>query len=290
MDSSPRPMPRLSSRHYKYEQISIFLFSLGPGTILQINLVMTLPLDILLYIIDLLGDDEDVKSLQILSQTCKFMVPQCRKYIFSSLDLHSELDSERFSDLLSKNPDIARYVTRLSYCVSIPISDHELNILDLLKEHASLQLIGLSSRESWPLDWNRDFPESMRSSLVSLFQLSTITHLNISDLNGFPATALSGCSNLIDLQLRKLQLSTSDVNQVISRSKIPTPVSLYINRKAHGFAALLNSASLHAGDPIVDFSRLQKARFYLGSRDDVDLVMELIKLTTRLEYLKIVGE
>ena len=290
MDSSPRPRPRLSSRHYKYEQISIFLFLLGPGTILQINLVMTLPLDILLYIIDLLGDDEDIKSLQILSQTCKFMVPQCRKYIFSSLDLHSELDSERFSDLLSKNPDIARYVTRLSYCVSIPISDHELNILDLLKEHASLQLIGLSSRESWPLDWNRDFPESMRSSLVSLFQLSTITHLNISDLNGFPATALSGCSNLIDLQLRKLQLSTSDVNQVISRSKIPTPVSLYINRKAHGFAALLNSASLHAGDPIVDFSRLQKARFYLGSRDDVDLVMELIKLTTRLEYLKIVGE
>ena len=290
MDSSPRPRPRLSSRHYKYEQISIFLFLLGPGTILQINLVMTLPLDILLYIIDLLGDDEDIKSLQILSQTCKFMVPQCRKYIFSSLDLHSELDSERFSDLLSKNPDIARYVTRLSYCVSIPISDHELNILDLLKEHASLQLIGLSSRESWPLDWNRDFPESMRSSLVSLFQLSTITHLNISDLNGFPATALSGCSNLIDLQLRKLQLSTSDVNQVISRSKIPTPVSLYINRKAHGFAALLNSASLHAGDPIVDFSRLQKARFYLGSRDDVDLVMELIKLTTRLKYLKIVGE
>jgi hypothetical protein len=72
--------------------------------------------------------------------------------------------SEHFSDLLSKNPDIASYVTSLSYRVSNPISDHgsELNTLDMLKEHASLQLIQLSPREAlaaltalWPFALNR---------------------------------------------------------------------------------------------------------------------------------------
>jgi hypothetical protein len=248
----------------------------------------TLPLDILLYIIDLLagGDDKDIKSLQILSQVCKSMVPLCRKHLFSSLHLHSELNSERFSDLFSKNPDIHRYVRSLNYRVYNPISDHVLNILDMLKKRSSLQSITLSSPR---LDWN-DFPESIRSSLVFLIQLPTISHIDIYEFKGFPATALSGCSNLINLRLGKLNLAPPEVNQVISRSKIPTPVSLCIRINAYGFAALLGSASLHAGGPIVDFSRLQKADFYVDSRGEIDQVNELIKMTTQLECFNLSGE
>ena len=247
----------------------------------------TLPLDIFLYIIDLLaaGDDEDVKSLQILSLACKYMVPLCRKHIFWSLNLYSNLVSERFSKLLLKNPDIARYVTRLSYRVFNPISDHELNILDMLKEHASIQWIHLWSLE---LDckWN-NLAESVRSSLVSLIQLPTVTLLNIDSFKGFPATALSGCSNLVDLQFMSLDLAPPEVNQVISRSKIPTPQ--YIKTDTFSLAAILISASLHEGDPIVDFSRLQKAEFNVKSRDDLGQVNELIKVTTWLEYLYLGG-
>ena len=58
--------------------------------------------------------------------------------------------SERFSDLLSKNPDIACYMTDLNHKTWSRISDHELHILDMLKEHSSLQSIELSSSE---LDW-----------------------------------------------------------------------------------------------------------------------------------------
>ena len=221
------------------------------------SIMETLPLDILLYTIELLagGGDKGIKSLQILSQTCKSMVPLCRKHIFSTLYLHNKLVSKRFSDLLSKNSDIAHYVTRLYYIVSIPISDHELNILDMLKEHSSLQLIELSSSG---LDWN-NLNESIRLSLGFLIQMPTVSSLGIYSFKGFPATALSGCSNLIDLQLGDLNWAPPKINQVISRSKIPTPVSLYIKTKTYGLAALLNSASLHAGDPIIDFSRLQKA-------------------------------
>ena len=217
----------------------------------------TIPLDILLNIIDLLagGDDEDVKSLRILSQACKFMVPLCRKHFFSSIRLFSESNSERFSNLLSQNPDIARYVRSLYYAFFyIPISGHELNIIAILKERSPLQSILLTSGRL--LDWN-DFPESIRSSLVSLIQLPTVTFLSIYSFKGFPVTALSGCGSLINLQLGELKFGRAD----------------------H-----LKFASLNLGGPIVDLSSLQKAEFDVKSRDDLDQVYELIKVTTKLEY------
>jgi hypothetical protein len=241
----------------------------------------TLPLDILLYIIDLLADDEDIKSLQILSQTCKSLVPLCRKHLFSFLYL-SKLNSD---DLLSRNPDLARYVRSLNYTVYIPISDHVLNILDMLKERSSLRSIELSGLG---LDGN-DLTESIRSSLISLIQLPTVTCLEVYSFKRFPATVFSGCGNLIDLWLGELNLAPPEVNQVISRSKISTPVSLLIKTDTDSLSILMNSASLYEGGPIVDFSRVQKAECDVNSRGDIDQVNKLIKLTTRLEGLYIVG-
>ena len=63
-----------------------------------------------------------------------------------------------------------------------------------------------------------------------------------------------------------------------------------MTKETYGLAALLNSASLDAGGPIVDFSRLQNANFRVGSRGHIDQVNELIKVTTRLEYIYISGE
>ena len=246
----------------------------------------TLPLDILLNIIDLLagGDGEDIKSLQILSRTCKYMVPLCRKYLFSSLDINSKLLSNRFSDLLLKNPEISRYVRRLNYDIYNPISDHELNIFNMLKKSSSLQSIQLWS---WSiLDW-KDFPESIRSLLVSLIQLPTVTHLAIHSFKRFPAMAFSGCSNLIDLQLREIEFAFPEINQVIPHHKIPTPVSLYIDKRTFGLAALLKSTSLNvnAGGPIVDFSCLRRACVEL--RGDFGQVIDLMKVTKQLEYFTI---
>ena len=95
----------------------------------------------------------------------------------SQTRLRSKLDSVRFSDLLLKNPDIACYVRNLYYIVHNPIPDHELNVLDMLKERSSLQSIELST--------------------------VTVTYLYIYSFKEFPAKVLSGCSNLIDLKLRK---------------------------------------------------------------------------------------
>ncbi|KIM37819.1 hypothetical protein M413DRAFT_30728 [Hebeloma cylindrosporum] len=226
--------------------------TMGPGA--------TLPFDILVSIIDSLasGDDADIQCLQILSQTCKFMAPLCRKHLFSSIHLqdHSKLDSRRFNELLSNNPDIAHYVRSLQYVFYNPIGDHELNILDMPRERSPLQSIAVRA----PFDKWKDLPESIRSSVVFLMQLPTITELRLQSFQGFPPTALSRCGNLIDLHLTdSLILGPPDVNPAISRSKIPTPVSLFAFLESgsyDGLAALLNSASLDDG-PIVDFSGLR---------------------------------
>lgn len=248
----------------------------------------TLPLDILTYIIDLLahGDDEDTKSLQILSRACKSLVPLCRKHLFSSLRLHSKLHSERISDLLSRNPDLTRYVKSLKYGVDIPISDDELRILDLIKARSILQSIELLSQPGF--DWNT-FPESVQSSLRSLIQLPTVTNLDIRSFKNFPSTALSLCCNLSDLRLEGLEMTPPEVNQVIFRSKTPTPVSLYAKTRTYeGLATLMKSVS--AGVPFVDFSRLQTASFNVDSPGDISHISDLIKTTTQLHSLYITCE
>ncbi|KIM37822.1 hypothetical protein M413DRAFT_30730 [Hebeloma cylindrosporum] len=247
----------------------------------------TLPFDILASIIDLFagGDVGDIKSLQCLSQACKFMVPLCRKHLFSTIYLPGKWKSERFSDLLSKNPDIARYVRSLNYIFQKPISDHELHIFDVLKEGSSLQSIELQSEI---VHWN-DFPESIQSSLLFLIQLPTVTQLNIRSFKGFPATPLSRCSNLINLRLHGwLQIAPPQVNQVTSRSKIPTLISLSVGAKAYDcLSVLMNSAGRYSGGPIVDVSRLQRASFTVDSPGNMGLVIELIKVTTRLEFFSL---
>jgi hypothetical protein len=168
------------------------------------------------------------------------------------------------------------------------MSGHELIILNTLKVRSPLQRIELSSSR---VNWKR-FPELIRLSLLSLIQLPTVTHLEINSFTDFPATALSGCSNLINFHFEDLELALpdSEFNHVVSRSsKIPTPALLNIRRGTDGFAALLNSASLHAGGPI-NFSRVQKAIFEVDFRGDIDNINKLIKATRQLQYIYITSE
>ena len=253
----------------------------------------TLPLEILACIIDLLGAERgrNMDSLQNLSQACRSFVPLCRKYIFSSLVLSTEYMLKSFGILLFTNPDIARYVRHIRYVVRNTVGDHDLNILYMLKERSSLQSIEiLPSPVDVKPEWN-SFPESIRSSLVLLLQLPTLTLLIIFNFKGFPTTALSHCSNLIEFRLGRLEIAPPEVNQVISRSKIPTPVHIKAERDTYdGLAILSNYANLYAGGPIIDFSRLQEAAFDVGSLDDIGHVNELIKVTTQLQHLDIASE
>ncbi|KDR76686.1 hypothetical protein GALMADRAFT_139584 [Galerina marginata CBS 339.88] len=249
----------------------------------------TLPFDILAYTIDILAaedeGDEDIKSLQMLSGTCKLMVPLCRRHLFSSLNLLTKSQSERFGAVLFRNPNIARYVRSLKYDIYDPINDHEPKILDLLKERSSsLQSIALSSHQGF--DWN-ELPLSIQSSLVFLIQLRSVTHLQIQCFRNFPSTALALCHNLIFLGIAELEVAPPAIGQVISRSNIPAPVTIFARTNAYdGLAVLMTSPSAQAG-PLVDFSRLQQMSFHVDSSGDIGHIGQLLKATTQLQSLNI---
>ena len=90
-----------------------------------------IPLELVEFTIDLLNSDEDIDAIKACSQTCKALLPRCRKHIFFTIDLdprlhsghispnHDEDDArprrmKLFLDLLDQTPDIAFYVQDLA--------------------------------------------------------------------------------------------------------------------------------------------------------------------------------
>ncbi|KAF8957387.1 hypothetical protein BDZ97DRAFT_1846540 [Flammula alnicola] len=247
----------------------------------------TIPLDIIESVIEVIATDEDTRSLEAVSQTCHTLLPLCRKHIFSTIRLSHKSDHSRhFNDLLSTNPDIARYVKHLEYGLNNPSDDHQQG-LDVLQKHSDLRSVHLWSQER--ADWSA-FPASIRSSLLSLIQLPTITHLRIRSFMNFPATALLNCHNLIDLQMELLEITSAEVKHISIRDKIPTPISLNAEGDScSALEALLQTAGPEPG-PIVDFSLLQSASFDVEIRGDILIVQEVIKTTTQLQSLFIFSE
>ena len=89
-----------------------------------------LPFDVIGYIIDVLFDD-DKKGLQYvknLSLVCHSFLPLCRQHIFKScISIHMvepRRNGKAFGRLLSKSPNIARYVHKLKIYTFYPFQSH----------------------------------------------------------------------------------------------------------------------------------------------------------------------
>ena len=52
----------------------------------------------------------------------------------------------------------------------------------------------------------------------------------------------------------------------------------------------MNFARVHAGGPLVDFTRVQKVIVDVETPDDIYYLNDLIKVTTHLDKFKIMGE
>lgn len=172
-----------------------------------------LPYDIIKSIADQIalevqaGEHTDARPiLQALSQTCKLMVPVCRRHLFSSIELSSYSSNPNCNNLLillSKNLEIASYVQRLTYCVKMHPDEHEDGILEVLLRHSTiLHSISLLANANSPDAWSSQ-PERTKSLLMSLIQLPTTTDLFFRSFHGFfPYNQLSFCRGLRNLELQ----------------------------------------------------------------------------------------
>ena len=244
------------------------------------------PFDILSHITDMVDDLSDKGTLRALSLTCKFMVPLCRRHIFSFVRL-SNITKEKEKGLihfLSGSPDTTCRIKRL-LCVIDPklrICEQIIDVLEVMRtQSTSLRSITITSTEG--LDWNL-LREPIKSLLISLMQLPTVNHLSLAPTRNFPLAALSLCSGLTNFSISELSEPTPHADQVIMRSNIPTVASLYGRGFYSAISALMRPS--HYG-PIIDFSRLEKASFEISEEIEAIQMAEFLKALTQLRKLYI---
>ena len=136
-----------------------------------------LPYDILGLIIDQialevqLGERNARITLDALSQTCKLMVPMCRRHLFSSIQLSSYkyTSNRKKIALLLENIEIASYVRRLSYSVKALPDDYADATLEFLLRHSTcLHSINLVANTNH-IDWNDSNFRSFAAALQLIF-------------------------------------------------------------------------------------------------------------------------
>ena len=166
-----------------------------------------------------LGERNARITLDALSQTCKLMVPMCRRHLFSSIQLSSYkyTSNRKKIALLLENIEIASYVRRLSFTPSRRSQTiMQMPTLEFLLRHSTcLHSINLVANINFPDAWNAQ-PDITTSLLISLIRLPTITHLRFANFHGFfPYNQLSLCTGLQSLELCYLgKLSAGDINPI----------------------------------------------------------------------------
>ena len=170
----------------------------------------TLPLDILGDIADVLAAYP--RSLKNLSLTCKFMVPVCRRHLFSNISfVKNHVDPKwwtpRYEFFLSHPIILTHYVKnlKLTFENSKAFTPLEYDLLQIIRDSSSLTSIQIRSTnpKSRPKDWN-ELPEKMKSLILSFFQISTIRHLTLAKIRNFPAAAFSLCCGFHRIELHDI--------------------------------------------------------------------------------------
>lgn len=270
-----------------------------------------LPLDVLGYIADTLVADsprdknrDAVSALKMLSLTCKFMVPVCRRHLFANIRFpldrrHFERErQDRLNKLLLSNPTFTMHYSKNLFLEvrqpeSFNTSDYD--VLGRICHSSSLTSVEISSTNM--TDWNM-LPKKTKSIILSLIEAPTLRHLTLDYIDKFPAAALSLCSGLEKLALYDIRsLALPGADDALQGPTITALVSLYGSEEySNTLAALIMSpigrSSVEAGSAgsIVAFDRLKSASFSVSTQDEFAQMCKLLEKAVCLERLKIGGK
>ena len=215
--------------------------------VVPLNVAMTvnssrIPLEIVEFVIDVLNADDEIDAIKACSQTCKALLPRCRKHIFFRIDLDPRLNSRRISpncdsddalprrmtqflDLLDQTPDIAFYLQDLDLYIYLEDSDcprtiHVLNMLSNLTAFSLRHdLSGLGDFNS--LNWD-DLCPNFISCIHRIISSPKLTQLEFASFTNFPPSTFSWCGRGIEeLSLWSVELSTNG-----SAFPVMTPIQL----------------------------------------------------------------
>ena len=144
-----------------------------------------LPYDIIVQIIDTVGEDKNTELLKELSLVSHSFHHICCKRLFATVAIHNPhpklkdrgvFSKKSFVNLLKSRPDVVKYIRKLTYEVNqYDDNDHWFspilpNFLRTISHLNCLTIIG------YYLDWNA-MDSSLTSAFLYLMHLPTINHI-----------------------------------------------------------------------------------------------------------------
>ena len=254
------------------------------------------PLEIIEEIINALQDD--IAALEACSQTCSFLLPLCRKYIFRSIHITPRSYSQRglprviksFGILLRNNPGIADLVRNLVFRMCwLDVEDDD--VAHVLGRLHHLQSFELVNGEFMIITWN-EIRQPFREALLRLIQLPSLSRLEISLICDFPITAFYPCMNLADLTLARLTRPTMAVSYEKDPSALeaaPQLRSFTFRLNSGPYAMHLLNARRPSGACVLDFRNVRMLSVEADKEGDLVAIQAFIRVTEKLETLDYAG-
>ena len=232
-----------------------------------------LPLEIEETILDLLAkDDKGHSALKTCSLVCHAFLPICRKHIFGSIVLSNDhkmvsaSTPHAFERLLRETPEIADYIHKLELDCRIQFTD--LPIQESLRQISRLKFLTISHHYGrfWErLDWSNN---SIRSALLHLLHLPTLTHFKMSDIDNFVISDLIPCVNLKYLDIGSFTtVAAENAFPAVLPEYSIQPNEFVARSGTSGAIKKLCTARRPDGQPIINFGSLSKITVDIEERE-----------------------
>ena len=160
-----------------------------------------LPFDIIVLIIDSVGESNDTNLFKELALVSHSFLHICSKHLFATIELHDAdpkhhvpSSKKGFVKLLERRPDVVEYIRKLTYTINYdhvlaphfaPVLnfDNEDNLLSSILPNFLRTIPRLNSLKihASQLDWDELNP-SLISALLHLMHLPTINHIDLSSI------------------------------------------------------------------------------------------------------------
>jgi hypothetical protein len=268
---------------------------------------VNLPFDVLHTIIEMLRNDEnpDFATIQFFSQTCRSLLPVCRRHLFSAIWLKSRIDgadvaneiharpgnleptlhigATSLTNLVASSPDIAGYIREFVFYPHASNSGDE-TLLSLLQKFDRLEKLHFRHHHNKRYDSYEDWDAldvSLQIAMEDLVyqQRRTLTHLFFTDHISIPISILHPLACLHTFYLFDSTMYTDVI------ADPPAPLQLTSFKFTAGYSAV---QSLFEGvrPGILDLSQLQILTVTISSTRTVDEGVSIGRLLRGMSQLK----
>ena len=257
-----------------------------------------LPFDIVILIIDTVGECKEIDLLKELALVSHSFLQICNKHLFATVELQDAIltrpsSKEGFVKLLKSRPHVVKYIRHLTYTVSsnawfgrhAPVDEDQLLspiLPNFLKTIPHLKCLVISRA----LDWNTLDP-SLTSALLHLMHLPTMNYINLSFIRNFPLSSLTPCVNLHRLDIFYMEIENGFPE--IIQSEMPRIRQFYTSDSSRMTSNLLH-AKARDGRPAFDFTDLKQLSVSFSHFEDEHNIRYLLQNAKLLEKLRLSTE